>query len=302
MTNSPSIYRGRFAPSPTGPLHKGSLVAAIASYLEAKTNNGIWLVRMEDVDELRNVKGAADDILRSLDAYGFEWDEDIIYQTQRKDAYAEALEKLRQNELIYPCTCSRKKLRALANEGKLSSGPMGYIYPGTCVNQSFKNTNPEDYAIRIKTPASTFSFNDSLQQHYEQQLDTDLGDFVIRRRDGLFAYQLAVVVDDDYQNITHVVRGVDLLDSTPRQIFLQECLNYPQMQYAHLPLIVNQQGDKLSKQTGAEGIGNKPDHSLLIDCLTFLDQKPPADLEKDSLQNIWQWALENWSLNAIQTK
>lgn len=299
MINSPSIYRGRFAPSPTGPLHKGSLVAAIASYLEAKTNNGIWLVRMEDVDELRNVKGAADDILRSLDAYGFEWDESVIYQTQRKEAYAEALEQLKQLNFIYPCTCSRKRLRALADEGKLSNGPMGYIYPGTCVNQSFKTLKPEDYAIRIKTPASTFAFNDVLLGNYSQELKTDLGDFVIRRRDGLFAYQLAVVVDDAYQNITHVVRGADLLDSTPRQIYLQENLNYPLLQYAHLPLIVNQQGDKLSKQTGALGISSKADHALLIECLNFLKQNPPAELQRDSLQNIWQWALENWNISAL---
>lgn len=301
MTDT-AVYRGRFAPSPTGPLHKGSLVAAIASYLEARTRQGEWLVRMEDVDELRNVKGAADDILYSLEAYGFEWDGEVIYQTQRKEAYAEALQQLKDQRIVYPCTCSRKQLRAQAARGYLQDGPMGYIYPGTCIDNSFDDFTSNDYAIRIHTPDIAYSFTDALQGHYSQQLKSDLGDFVIRRRDGLFAYQLAVVVDDAFQKISHVVRGIDLIDSTPRQIYLQRCLNFPQPEYTHLPLIVNAQGEKLSKQTGAASIGNTANIPLLVECLDFLGQNPPAELKRESLNNVWQWATNNWKLSSSVSK
>ena len=301
MQSQAAQYRGRFAPSPTGPLHKGSLVAAMASYLEAKKNNGKWLVRMEDVDELRNVKGAADSILQSLEAFGFEWDEEVLYQTKRKEAYSEALETLKEQNLVYPCTCSRKSLKAKAACGKIATGRLGLIYPGLCVNNKFSNFKPADYAIRIKVPEKKFSFNDELFSRNTQNLKNDLGDFIIRRRDGLFAYQLAVVVDDAFQNISHIVRGADLLDSTARQIYLQQCLNYPQLQYAHLPLIIHENGDKLSKQTGAIGIGEKADIPLLVDCLKFLGQKPPEELKRDSLLNVWQWALDNWQLALSRT-
>lgn len=296
MTNSLANYRGRFAPSPTGPLHKGSLVAAVASYLEAKKQNGQWLIRMEDVDESRNVKGAADKILRSLEAYGFEWDEEVIYQTQRKQAYTDALQQLKDLKLIYPCTCSRKDLKILAELGQLKNSPMGYIYPGTCINKSFDTLINDNYATRIKTSASVISFQDSLQGKYSQQLNTDSGDFIIQRRDSLFAYQLAVVVDDAMQNITHVVRGIDLIDSTPRQIYLQHCLNLPALKYTHLPVILNSLGEKLSKQTGAKGIGEKANIPLLIDCLRFLGQQPPENLKNESLKTVWQWAEEHWKL------
>lgn len=296
MTNSLANYRGRFAPSPTGALHKGSLVAAIASYLEAKKNNGQWLLRMEDVDESRNIKGAADEILYSLEAYGFEWDEEVIYQTQRKPAYADALQQLKDANLIYPCTCSRKDLKNLAERGQLKTSSMGYIYPGSCVNQSFKTLGSKNYSTRIKTTAEIISFQDSLQGNYSQQLDVDSGDFIIRRRDGLFAYQLAVVVDDAFQNITHVVRGADLIDSTPRQIFLQHGLKLTTPHYTHLPIIVNPQGEKLSKQTGAKSIGNTANIPLLVDCLTFLGQNPPIELKQENLKSVWQWAIAHWKL------
>jgi len=296
MTNALANYRGRFAPSPTGPLHKGSLVAAVASYLEAKKHNGQWLIRMEDVDETRNVKGAADDILRSLEAFGFEWDEEVIYQTQRKQAYADALQQLKDKNLIYPCTCSRKDLKTLADNGQLKSSPMGYIYPGICINQSFDTLTTDNYSTRIKTPASIIYFKDSLQGNYYQQLNTDSGDFIIQRRDGLFAYQLAVVVDDAMQNITHVVRGIDLIDSTPRQIYLQQCLNLPPLKYTHIPVILNSQGEKLSKQTGAEGIGSIAKIPLLLDCLDFLGQDPPKELKTENLTTVWEWASAHWKL------
>ncbi|RDH84771.1 MAG: tRNA glutamyl-Q(34) synthetase GluQRS [endosymbiont of Galathealinum brachiosum] len=301
MTSTTNTYRGRFAPSPTGPLHKGSLVAAVASYLEAKKYNGQWLVRMEDVDELRNVKGAADSILRSIEAFGFEWDEDILYQTQRKEAYAEALQQLKEQNLIYPCTCSRKSLKAKAASGEITSGQLGVIYPGFCTNNNFSNFKTDEYAIRIKVLEQKICFDDELLGANSQNLKADSGDFIIRRRDALFAYQLAVVVDDAFQNITHVVRGVDLLDSTVRQLYLQQCLKYNQLQYAHLPLIVHANGDKLSKQTGAQSIGDKADIPLLVECLEFLGQNPPKELERDSLNNVWCWAMENWELNKINS-
>lgn len=299
MPHQTPTYRGRFAPSPTGPLHKGSLLAAIASYLEARTHHGQWLVRMEDVDELRNIKGAADDILRSLEAFGFEWDEDILYQTQRREAYEEALRLLKDQQRVYPCTCSRKSLRAQAESGLIKTGKLGYIYPGNCVNNQFEHRNSTDYSIRIKTPDAEFSFHDQILGHYSQNLKADLGDFVIRRRDGLFAYQLAVVVDDAFQDINHIVRGSDLLDSTPRQIFLQQCLNYPAIHYAHLPLVLCDRGDKLSKQTGAQSIGNVADVPLLVECMEFLGQEPPDELERESLENFWTWAFENWDISLV---
>jgi len=296
MTHSSSRYRGRFAPSPTGPLHQGSLVAALASYLEARTQQGQWLLRMEDVDELRNVKGAADSILRSLDAYGFEWDGSVLYQTQRKEAYEAALQQLKQQALVYPCSCSRKQLRAAALEEKLESGPLGYIYPGTCRQQPFRPGHSQNYAIRIKAAEREICIEDALQDRYCQHLSEQLGDFVIRRRDGLFAYQLAVVVDDAWQNISHVVRGADLLDSTPRQIYLQQCLGYTPLHYAHLPVMRNAHGDKLSKQTGADGIGHTASVPRLVDALRFLGQRPPAELRRATLHDVWQWALANWQL------
>jgi len=299
MTDTSPPYRGRFAPSPTGPLHKGSLIAAIASYLQARKNNGQWLVRMEDVDELRNVKGAADSILFSLEAFGFEWDENVLYQTERKEAYTEVLQNLKNLNLAYPCNCSRKSLKAKAESGEIRTGSMGLIYPGTCAQKSFLNLNPKDYAVRIKVPNENFNFNDELLGQHSQNLKNNLGDFIIRRRDGLFAYQLAVVVDDAFQNISHVVRGADLLDSTARQIFLQQCLNYPSLQYTHLPLILCDNGDKLSKQTGAQSIGDKADIPLLVDCLKFLGQLPPDELARDSLENVWQWAFENWDMSLV---
>jgi len=301
MQQPTPTYRGRFAPSPTGPLHKGSLVAAIASYLEAKKNNGQWLVRMEDVDELRNVKGAADSILRSLDAFGFEWDEKVLYQTTRKEAYSDALEILKEQKQVYPCTCSRKSLKEKARLGKITNGQFGLIYPGYCINNHFSNFKTDEYAIRIKTPDKNYSFDDELLGRNTQNLKNDLGDFIIRRRDGLFAYQLAVVVDDAYQNISHIVRGADLLDSTSRQLFLQKCLKYSQPEYAHFPLIVHNNGDKLSKQTGASGIGDIADVQLLVECLEFLGQTPPAELTQESPANFWQWAIENWQLSLSRT-
>jgi glutamyl-Q tRNA(Asp) synthetase len=295
MSNDSSPYIGRFAPSPTGPLHFGSLVAAVASYLQARARHGKWLVRMEDVDELRNIKGSSDDILRTLEAYGFQWDGEVIFQTQRKEAYAETLQKLINNNLVYRCTCSRRDLRAIAQQGKC-----GLIYPGTCINKNHSENT--EHSLRILTKDQQIEFKDAVMGSYGHNPKHDVGDFIIKRRDGLFAYQLAVVVDDAWQNITDIVRGFDLLDSTPRQIYLQQRLNYPQPSYAHLPIAINSKGDKLSKQTGAKGIKKVFDADALTQTLIFLGQQPPENLSRESLQNFWQWALENWDISKVPHK
>lgn len=294
---TPPLYRGRFAPSPTGSLHFGSLIAATACYLEARTQKGEWQVRMEDVDEMRNQTGAADSILRTLDNYGFEWDGEVLYQTQRKQAYQEALHQLDTQGLVYRCTCSRKDLHEHAVQGEY-----GFIYPGTC--QQLQHPPQKEHALRIKTHDQKIEFTDAIMGIYGQQLKSDMGDFIIRRRDGLFAYQLAVVVDDALQNITDIVRGYDLLDSTPRQIFLQQCLGYTTPSYTHLPIAINEHGDKLSKQTKARGINGKADTEILVNCMNFLGQAMPAELKKASLKTFWQWAFENWDLDKVpkQTK
>jgi len=297
LSSPPLLYRGRFAPSPTGPLHFGSLIAAVASYLEARKQKGEWLVRMEDVDENRNQTGAADSILHTLDNYGFEWDGEVLYQTQRKPAYTEALQQLDTQNLIYRCTCSRKDLHQQAAQGEY-----GFIYPGTC--KHLQHSPATEHALRIKTHDDPIEFTDAIMGIYGQQLKSDIGDFIIRRRDGLFAYQLAVVVDDAWQNITDIIRGYDLLDSTPRQIYLQQCLGYTTPSYTHLPIAVNDRGDKLSKQTGAAGINEKADIEALVNCMNFLGQAMPVGLKKASPKTFWQWAFENWDLNKVpkQTK
>ena len=292
MSLAPFQYRGRFAPSPTGPLHFGSLIAALASFLEARTQKGTWLVRIDDVDETRIQIDAADNILFTLENYGFEWDESVLYQTKYKQAYAYALEQLSDQNLIYRCTCSRKQLREQAKQGDY-----GFIYPSTCQHQH--HSSHLEHALRIKTHNDIIEFNDTVMGHYSQQLKKEIGDFVIRRRDHFFAYQLAVVVDDEFQNISHVVRGYDLLDSTPRQIYLQQCLNYRPLNYTHLPIAVNDQGDKLSKQTGAQSLPQKTDLSCMIDGMNFLGQNMPVELKKASIYTFWQWAFESWDTDKI---
>lgn len=287
-----SPYIGRFAPSPTGPLHFGSLIAALASYLEARRHHGRWLVRMEDVDELRNVAGAADDILFTLEAYGFEWDGNILYQTRRKDAYQAAMEQLMEQDLVYRCTCSRRDLQDVAEPGI-----HGLIYPGIC--SRLHHPEHVEHAIRLRTQDQLIEFTDAVMGMYGHNPKQDVGDFIIRRRDGLFAYQLAVVVDDEYQGITHVVRGYDLLDSTPRQIYLQHCLHLSTPQYAHLPLAINARGDKLSKQTQAPAIETRNATTMLVKAFRFLGQETENGLEHASLDTFWQWATSHWNMDSI---
>jgi len=285
-------YRGRFAPSPTGSLHFGSLVAAVGSYLDAKIRNGKWLVRIENLDSQREVPGAASEILYTLERLGMEWDEEVIYQSRRFKAYQDALDHLNKQGLIYPCICSRKEIADSSIMGL--NGP---IYPGTC----FKNPllTKKIHALRIRTSNDPIEFNDILKGVCSQKLRSDVGDFVLRRADGVYAYQLAVVVDDAEQNITHVVRGADLLDSTPRQIFLQQSLGYSTPKYLHLPVVINAMGEKLSKQTNAAPIDLSNVLMQLVGALHFLGQKPPIEITEGNIFSFWQWAKENWRANQI---
>lgn len=286
------MYIGRFAPSPTGPLHFGSLVAAVASYCEAKANQGLWLVRMEDLDKPREMQGAADHILQTLTAFGFEWDEEVVYQSQRTSHYQLAFQQLQNNGLIYPCSCSRKEIADSA-----TNGIEGLVYPGTC--RSGLRQSRTQHAWRIKVTDGIISFNDAIQGCQSQQLSRDIGDFVLKRADGLFAYQLAVVVDDASQHVTHIVRGADLLNSTPRQIYLQQRLGFKQLSYAHIPLVVNAHGEKLSKQNLALPIDKTHAPQLIFDALVFLGQNPPLSMKRNSLGQVWDWAISNWKLSKI---
>lgn len=287
---------GRFAPSPTGPLHFGSLLAALASYLEAKTQGGLWLVRMEDLDKPREVAGAANHILNTLEKFGLEWDGQVVYQSQRSELYQEALNQIKAQSLIYQCSCSRKEIADSYNQKPAEHGIDGLIYPGTCRD---KSSTFKPYAERIKVKDQNISFNDAIQGKIDQNLANQIGDFVLKRADGLFAYQLAVVVDDYLQGVTHVVRGADLLDSTPRQIYLQQVLGYSTPKYAHIPVASNQAGEKLSKQTLATPIDANNAPNLLINALDFLGQTPPQDLSNYKAQEILAWAMQHWALDKI---
>lgn len=291
------MYRGRFAPSPTGPLHFGSLIAAVASHLEARTRSGAWLLRMEDLDKPREMPGAADDILLTLEAFGFEWDGEIIYQSHRNEAYAYALQQLQDKNLIYPCACSRKEIADSAMNNPALHGLDGLIYPGTCRNGLPLSKAPR--AWRIKAGHEQIVFNDAIQGHFSHDLGKEIGDFVLKRADGFFAYQLAVVVDDAEQGITHVVRGADLLDSTSRQIYLQQMLGVPTLAYMHVPVATNSQGEKLSKQTLAPSLNTNNPVKELWHALNFLGQNPPAELQQYPTADLWSWAKSYWQSGKI---
>lgn len=286
-------YRGRFAPSPTGPLHFGSLVAAVGSYLEARLHHGRWLVRMEDLDTARTMPGAADDILLTLERFGLHWDEEVIYQSQRTAAYNAAFHQLQAIGAVYPCACTRKEIADSALIG--IEGP---VYPGACRNGL--PAGREERAWRVHTDNTSVEFDDTLQGRISQQLETEIGDFVVKRADGLYAYQLAVVVDDEFQGITHVVRGADLLASTPRQIHLQHLLGYAVPHYMHLPVALNAQGEKLSKQTLATPIDSNNPVPDLLHVLRFLKQYPPAELTEYSIDEILSWAVTHWNSEPLQ--
>ncbi|OJY08293.1 MAG: tRNA glutamyl-Q(34) synthetase GluQRS [Nitrosospira sp. 56-18] len=284
-------YIGRFAPSPTGPMHFGSLVTAVGSYLEARSRHGKWLVRMENLDAAREAPGASEEILRMIEALGMEWDGKLMYQNQHDAAYRAALCALENCGLVYPCLCSRKEIADSSIRG--IEGP---IYPGTCRAGSDKG---QTGARRLKTDNNPIEFTDALHGRMQQRLESDVGDFVLRRADGVFAYQLAVVVDDAAQGVTHVVRGEDLLNSTPRQIYLQRLLGYSTPLYMHLPVVTNARGEKLSKQTGAAPLDASRPIPQLMEALRFLGQMPPAELVRANVKTLWEWAISSWKPEAI---
>ncbi len=287
------MYRGRFAPSPTGPLHFGSLVSALASWLDARAAGGEWLLRIEDIDTPRVVPGAADDILRTLEAFGLHWDGEAVWQSRRLARYETVLERLWAQGLAYACACTRRQLAVVA-----ARGPGGTpIYPGTC--RELGLPRGPGRALRLRVPDAVIAFDDAVQGRVAQNLARELGDYVILRADGLFAYQLVVVIDDAGQGVTHVVRGADLLDSTPRQIHLLHLLGEPVPTYAHLPLAVDAHGDKLSKKTRAPALERSRPAPALVEALHFLGQRPAAGLEAEAPQTVLAWARVHWDLQRV---
>lgn len=290
-----SLVVGRFAPSPTGPLHFGSLVAAVGSYCLARQAGGRWLLRMEDLDTPRVVAGAADGMLRTLERLGFAWDGPVIYQSQRHEAYAAALEQLQKVGLIFPCACSRKEILASAPH----PGEEGPVYPGTCREGIPAGRMPR--ALRLRVPAEEMAFVDGIFGPCRQHLAEAVGDFVLKRADGPFAYQLAVVVDDAAAGVNQVVRGADLLASTPRQIFLHRCLKLAPPAYWHLPLALDGMGEKISKRQGGEPTSTDRDAELLHAVLTFLGQEPPASLRHVPAPELLAWGVSNFSDKQVST-
>ncbi len=331
----PLPYRGRFAPSPTGSLHFGSLVAALGSYAEARARGGEWLVRMEDLDRPREVPGGAADILRTLEAFGFAWDGEILYQSRRGAAYAAALAQLQASGLTFPCGCSRREIAVAAS----AVGPEGPIYPGTCrpppasdppidppgaspmpvtwpvaaletVHPPSSQPSPNrgegarlpvrsgQAALRLRVETPPIAFHDRVQGLVSQDLVAEVGDFVLRRADGLFAYQLAVVVDDAFQGITDIVRGADLTRSTPRQMLLQRLLGLPTPTYAHLPLARDRWGRKLSKSDAAAPVDPRDPLPALLQAWAFLGQSALAE-RPDTPAAFWAQALTRWDLSRV---
>ena len=284
-------YVGRFAPSPTGLLHFGSLVAAVGSYADALHQDGTWQVRIDDIDETRAVPGAAEAILHQLEEFGFSWHGEPVYQTQRKSIYQEIIGKLVSDGLAFYCDCSRKDVLAAGRKG-----PQGPIYPGTC--RKMPPQEERRLTVRLKTDQASIKFSDRFVGQVCQNLAFDVGDYVIRRSDGFAAYQLAVVVDDHLDRITHVVRGADLLHSTPRQIHLQTLLGYGRPAYGHLPIVLDDQGRKLSKQDKARPVSaNAPVPSLLA-AWEFLNQ-PAPDSPIETTDEFWAFAATNWNTNSL---
>ena len=278
-------YRGRFAPSPSGLLHFGSLVSALASYLDAKANNGQWLVRIEDIDPPREQKGADIEILKTLEAYGLCWDETVLYQSKQSERYEQILDRLHQQQLSYYCRCTRAQIKAI-----------GGIYQGHCKTLGLPQENS---AIRLVNQFGAYQYHDLIQGGITCDHALAQEDFIIKRKDGLYAYQLAVVADDIEQGITHIVRGCDLLEPTARQLTFYQTLGEKPPQYAHIPLAVTDQGYKLSKQNKAPAIDINHPHPSLLQALAFLGQKPPNELIELSVTAIIEWAVKHWSLDNV---
>lgn len=274
-------YIGRFAPSPSGDLHFGSLIAALGSFLHARSQRGQWLVRIDDIDPPREIPGSADRILATLERYGLEWDGDVLWQSQRHDAYRAALDCLYQQHKSYYCTCTRQRI-----------AQTGGVYDGHCRTLGL---GAENAAIRLHQTLPVYGFDDDFQGHLQANTALAEEDFIIRRRDGLFAYNLAVVVDDHFQGVNHIVRGADLIEPTVRQISLYQHLGYPQPGYLHLPLAVNENGDKLSKQNHAPALPEGDPRPVIINALNFLGQTPPENWQDYTLPLLLRWAVTHWT-------
>lgn len=285
LSNAP--YIGRFAPSPTGPLHLGSLYTALASYLDARRQNGRWLLRIDDLDTPRNMPGAIPAILDCLQRFGLHWDGDIYYQSQHIDDYLGAITRLKHKDSVYACVCSRKRLADFPG-----------VYPGFCRN--LQHPDDPQHALRLKTRDEVLCFDDRLQGSICENQARQHGDFIIKRKDGIIAYQLAVVMDDYNQQVNHVVRGFDLLDSTGRQVFLHRLLDIPQPAYMHVPVIVDSQGNKLSKQTYAQAVDESRPAAKLFLLLGWLKQSPPPSLRQASVEDILDWAIAHWQPQALK--
>jgi len=286
------VYRGRFAPTPSGPLHFGSIVAAVGSYVEARTHGGEWHLRIDDLDPPRVVQGAVDSILRCLEQLGFEWDGPVIYQSQRAPAYHAALHQLRQHGMVYPCACSRKEIAEHA-----VMGVEGPVYPGTC--RDGMPPGREARAVRLRTAGARVAFDDAVLGPQGRDIEREAGDFVLYRADGVFAFHLASAVDDGELGMTDIVRGADLLESSARQIYVLRLLGLPVPRYAHLPIAVNASGEKLSKQTLAEAIDPRDPGRVLVPALRFLGQAPPQELSGENTHVLWDWATTNWRLDRV---
>ena len=288
----PTARVGRFAPTPSGPLHFGSVIAAVGSYLDARRCGGRWLVRIDDVDRSRAVAGADTAILATLERLGFVWDDAPVRQREQSAAYAAALDRLRADGRVYGCACTRSML---AGAPRAADGAVRY--PGTCRAGLPPGVAPR--AWRFRVPPGVVTFDDRVQGPQAEDVADAVGDFVLRRADGLFAYQLAVVVDDAAAGITDVVRGIDLMPSTMRQICVQQALGVPTPRYAHLPVAVNAAGQKLSKQSLARAVDAFAPAQLIVDALACLGQAPPSALARASLHEVWQWALAHWSMDRV---
>lgn len=282
---------GRYAPSPTGPLHIGSLIAAVASFCQARAQGGRWLLRIDDLDRPRVVAGADRRLLETLTAFGLPYDGMVLYQSQRTCAYAAAINRLRAEGWAFDCGCTRRE----ALSGPL--GVEGRIYPGTC--RDGLPTGREARSVRLRVAETPIEVVDLFQGRYAQKLARDVGDFVIRRADGIVAYQLATVIDDAEQGVTEVIRGADLLSSTPRQIAIQRCLGLSTPAYGHIPVMVDECGAKMGKSVGALALDPRQRQAQLLECLTLLGQLPPESLMARSVDGVMRWAVDNWAPEAV---
>jgi glutamyl-Q tRNA(Asp) synthetase len=288
-----TILIGRFAPSPTGPLHLGSLYTALASFLEARSQQGLWRLRIDDLDTPRNVKGSAETILKTLETFGLCWDGEVFYQSQHVDVYADIINDLQRNKLIYPCTCSRKTLTTTDRRHALLD-----IYPGTCRDYP---TFPDcPYALRIKIDSRIIEFQDELQGLISHNLAVQDGDFIVKRKDLIIAYQFAVVIDDNLQQVNHIVRGFDLLEATPKQIYLQQLLGLSIPRYMHVPIIVDRRGFKLSKQTRALAVDLTTPNRVIFKLLNLLKQNPPIELQFAPVNELLSWAIKHWNPDLLK--